>query len=52
MNQKTITLDAEIIDVLNKKRPDIETWNKFFRRIMESIPKKDSRMKPHFGGDR
>ena len=40
MNRKTITIDAETIDALNKKRLGGETWNEFFRRIMKYIPKR------------
>ena len=41
MNRKTITLDADIIDALNKKRLGGETWNDFFRRIIERVPERN-----------
>jgi predicted CopG family antitoxin len=41
MNRKTITLDADIIDALNKKRLGGETWNDFFRRIIECVPERN-----------
>ena len=40
MVRKTITLDSDIIDALNKKRLGGETWNEFFRIIMKYIPER------------
>ena len=40
MDRKTITLDEDIIETLNRKRLGGETWNDFFRRIVEYIPER------------
>ena len=40
MARKTITLDEEIIENLNRKRLGGETWNEFFHRILDHIPER------------